>query len=72
MGIFQLRGFCCHDACNVYVMLECLSSDSGRRFITGESWIRRGITRSWESPEYTEGRRLNKMSEHSLHITVIT
>lgn len=25
MGIFQLRGFCCHDACKVYVMLECVS-----------------------------------------------
>lgn len=45
----------------------CESSDSGCRFITGESWVRRGIIRSWEHREYTEGRRLNKMSEHSLH-----
>lgn len=24
-GIFQLRGVGCHDACKVYVMLECVS-----------------------------------------------
>lgn len=60
---FQLRGLCCHGACKVYVMSECVcvcvAARNQDRFVTSDSWDRRED-------------EINEKFEHKGHVPLIT